>query len=85
MLAEHGIDQVAVAVDRSIEKAPASADLQICFVHVPGAPSSPALAVAATPKFVDQHGRQLCLPVPHCLVAEHEAAQEQHLGQVPQG
>jgi hypothetical protein len=37
MLAEHGVNKVAIPADRPIKEAPASLDLQVSFVHVPGA------------------------------------------------
>src|SRR3954471_2722327 len=43
------------------------------------------LAAPAPPQLPGQGGGELRLPLPHRLVAEHEAADEEHLGQVPQG
>ena len=43
------------------------------------------LAVPASPEFAGQGRRELGVPVPHRLVAEHEAAVEEHLAEVAQG
>src|SRR5215213_3104541 len=45
VLAEHGVDQVAVPVDGPIQIRPSAADLQICLVDVPVPATGTALAV----------------------------------------
>src|SRR5690242_10199905 len=51
------------------------------LVHVPAAAD---LALAAAPEILGQHWGELGLPLAHRLVAEHEAADQEHLGQVAQ-
>ena len=48
-------------------------------------PAPARLAAPAPPQLLGQGGGELRLPRAHRLVAEHEAADEEHLGQVPQG
>ena len=80
-LTEIDIDQVAVTIDRPVEIAPLTGDFDVGLVDVP-APAGfagPALAQA----FGDQR-RQLGLPIPHRLVGEHEAPDQEHLRQLTQ-
>src|SRR5512132_2449546 len=82
VLAEHHIHQRAGAVDGSIEIAPATLDLEVGLIHVP-APAR--LAAPALPQVLGQGGGELRFPLTHRLVAEHDAADEEHFGQVAQG
>src|SRR3712207_1662204 len=72
-------------VDRPVEIARAAPPLQIRLVHVPVPATGAALAVPPPAEFAGQDRRELRLPVPHGLVAEHDAAEEEHLAEVPQG
>jgi hypothetical protein len=80
MLAEHGVNKVAIPADRPIQEAPASLDLQVSFIHVPGAAREAILAAPALLQFVGPHRCELGLPVADRLMAEHHAGQEEHLG-----
>jgi hypothetical protein len=51
---------------------------------VPGAPFDPALAATAVPAFGRQDGGQLCRPLSNGLVAEDDAALEDHLAELLQ-
>jgi len=51
---------------------------------VPGAPFGPALAATAVPAFGRQDGGQLCRPLSNGLVAEDDAALEDHLAELLQ-
>src|SRR5919202_227145 len=79
VLAEHGVDQVAVAVDRTIQIAPAAPHFQIRLIHKPGTASGSALAAAALPEFSGQDRGELRLPLTDRFVAEDNAAKEEHL------
>src|SRR5687768_16105253 len=82
VLAEHHVHQRAGAVDGTIEIAPAALDLDVGLVDVP----APACLTAPAPPQVLGQGRgELRFPLAHRLMAEHEAADEEHLGQVTQG
>jgi len=85
VLAQHGVDQVTVPVDRPIQVAPASPDLQVGLVNVPGATAGAALPAPALPQFIRQRRCEPGFPVADRLVAEHDATKEEHLGQVAQG
>src|SRR3954454_19010448 len=80
-LAQVNIDQVAVAVDRPVEIAPLPSDLDVGFIDVPAAADLAGPPLAQT---LGEPRRQLGLPVPHRLVGEHEAADQEHLCQIPQ-
>lgn len=84
VLAEHGIDQVAVTVDRTIQIAPAAPQFQIRLIDIPRAPSGPALSTAALPEFSGQDGSDLRLPLADGFVAEDDAALQEHLAEVLQ-
>src|SRR4028118_1159529 len=85
VLAQHGVDQVAVPVDGAVEVTPAAPDLQVSLVHEPGATAGTPLPTATPPKFLGKDGRELRLPLAYRLVAEHDAALEEHLAEVAQG
>jgi hypothetical protein len=51
---------------------------------VPGAPFGSALAATAVPAFGRQDGGQLCRPLSNGLVAEDDAALEDHLAELLQ-
>src|SRR3954452_18077490 len=85
VLAQHGVHEMAVAVDGPIQVGPPATNLQVRLIHVPAAAAGTALATAALAEFVGQCRRELRLPLAEGLVAEHDAAEEEHLGQVAQG
>ena len=85
MLAQHGVDQVAVPIDRSIQVAPAAADLQIRLIDVPPGAAAAPPAMPALAQLVAHDRQQLCLPVTNSLVADLDPAQGQDLAQVAQG
>ena len=81
VLAEHHVDQRAVAVDGAIEIAPMPVHLDVRLVNVPALPDPTASATAQT---FSQYGRELGFPVADRLVTEHDAADQEHLRQVAQ-
>jgi hypothetical protein len=85
VLAEHGVDEIAVAVDGPIEIGPAAADLQVRLVHVPAATAGTAPAVPALTKVVGKKWCELRLPRADGLVTEDDPADEEHLAEVAQG
>jgi hypothetical protein len=82
MLAEHHVDQRARAIDGTVEITPLPVDLDIGLVDVP-APA--CLATSASPQIFRQHWRELGFPVANRFVTEHDAADQEHLGQITQG
>src|SRR4051812_9078406 len=82
VLAEHGVDQIAVAVDGTVDIAPAAPDFQVGFVHVPGASSGAALPPTTLPEFCDQDRREFRFPFADGLVTEDDAALQEHLAEV---
>ena len=72
VLAQHGVDEIAVAVDRPVQIGPAAADFQVGLVHVPVPAAAAALAVPALAKLVGQQRRELRLPLPNGLVADND-------------
>jgi hypothetical protein len=51
VFAQHGVSQVAVAIDDAVEITQVAADFQIGLVNVPRAPSGSALAATSLPEF----------------------------------
>jgi hypothetical protein len=81
MFAEHYVDQGAIAIDRAIQIHPASVHPDIRLVDVP----TPAyFALSSPPEILGQCRRELRLPIANGLVAEHKAADQEHLGQITQ-
>src|SRR4051812_8844730 len=85
MLAEHRVNEIAVSVDGSIQVSPPATNLQVGLVHVPAAAAGTALAMPALAEFVGEQRCKLRLPLADGLVAKHDAAEEEHLGQVAPG
>src|SRR6188474_969049 len=59
---------VAVHFDESLIHVPASADV----------------AASTATEFLSQSRREFRLPIPHRLMAEHDAADQKHLGEIAQ-
>jgi hypothetical protein len=76
VLAEHHVDQRARAIDGPIEITPVPLDLDVGLVNVP---ASARFAASASPQAVSQRRRELGFPVANRLVAEHDAADQEHL------
>ena len=79
MLAEHGIQKIAVSVDGAVQIAPAAADFDVRFVQVPGAPRLPA---TSGPETITDHGRKAELPCPDCFIADLESPLEEEFSHV---
>src|ERR1700722_2179085 len=71
-----------VGADGTIEITPVSLNLDIGLVHIPTAPH---LAASASPQIFSHRRCELGFPVANRLVAEHDAADQEHLGQITQG
>src|SRR5215217_3391396 len=84
MLGEHGINQIAIAVDRTVEIAPVAANLQIRLIDVPRPASSASPTTTPWSQLIGQNGREFRFPVADGLVAEDDAALEEHLAEVVQ-
>lgn len=85
VLAQHGVNKVAVAVDRPVRRFPATANPQIGLVSVPVPTTETALAVPASAEFAGQHRRELRLQASDGVVAGDDSEQEKHPRQVMQG
>jgi len=73
---------LAVAVDGPVQIGPAAPHLDVCLIDVPVPAVGATPAVPTPAKLVGQHRGELRLPLADGLVAEHQAADEEHLGQV---
>src|ERR1700722_15226017 len=82
VLAEHHVDQRAGAIDGTVEITPVSLNLDVCLINVP---APPHLAASASPQIFSHRRCELGFPVANRLVAEHDAADQEHLGQITQG
>src|SRR5271166_4720916 len=81
MLAQHHVDQGAVAINRAIQIPPAAVHPDIGFVDIP---ATAYAAFASAAQILCQCRRELCLPITDGLMAENKTADEEHLGQIPQ-
>ncbi len=82
VLAEHGVDQVSVPIDRPVEVDPAATDLQVGLVNIPAAPAAAPRAVPALAERVAHDRQQLRLPIANGLMAHLDPAQRHDLAQV---
>src|ERR1700730_16252624 len=62
VLAQHGVDQVSVPVDRPIKVTPLAPDLQICLVDIPADARSAPHSVPALTQRLAHDRQQLGLP-----------------------
>src|SRR3984885_13307953 len=81
MLAQHDVNQGAVAINRPIQIPPSAPHPDIRLINVP-AWANPAFA--SPTQVLGKRRRQLCLPIAHRFIAEDEPAGQEHLGQIPQ-
>ena len=82
VLAEHGIDQVPVPVDRPAEVGPATTDLQVGLVGIPTDAGTTPRAVPALSKRVARDRRKLRFPVANGFMVNFNAAHPHDLAQV---
>ena len=80
-LAQVDVDQVAVAIDRPVQVLPLARNFDVRFIDIP-APAGFALAPLA--QGIGEQRRQSGFPVADRFMAEHQAAQKQDLGEIPQ-
>jgi FkbM family methyltransferase len=81
VFAEHHVDQRAAAVNGAIKIAPVPVDFDVGLVDVPAAAR---LAASATAQTFSQCGREFGFPVANRLMAEYDAADQEHLWKVAQ-
>jgi hypothetical protein len=80
-LTQHGVNEMAIVIDRTIQIAPFSVDFDVRLIHVPGFPRLP-------PSFHPQLARykwsKSRFPFSNCFMSTHEAPLQKHFGQIPQ-
>src|SRR5580692_2051905 len=81
VLAEHHIDQRPRAIDGTVEITPMPVNLDVGLVDVP---ALACLAAPASPQTFSQCRCELGFPVANRLVAEYDAADQEHLRQITQ-
>jgi hypothetical protein len=81
VLAQHDVDQGAITIDRAVEIFSTAVRPDVRLVDVPAPPN---FALSSLSEILAQCRRELGFPVANRLVAEHEAADQEHLGQIPQ-
>jgi hypothetical protein len=72
-LAQHGVDQVSVPIDGSIQIGPFAPDLEVSLVGVPAGTRATPLPMPAFAEFLTHDRQQLRFPVPDGLVAHIDA------------
>lgn len=82
VLAQHGVNKVAVAVDGLARRCP-DREPSIGLVSVPVPATESALAVPA--EFAGQHQRERCLQASDGVVAGDDSELEEHPRQIMQG
>ncbi len=81
LLSQHGIDQVALPVNRAVEVLPLPSDADVGFVDVPG---TTGLSLALGAKVVGHKRREVGFPLAHGFMGEHKAALQEHVGEIAQ-
>jgi hypothetical protein len=64
-------------------RSPATPDLEVYLVDESGAADSSSHRAVAPPEVMGQDRREVGLLLSHRLMAEHDAALEEYLGQIP--
>jgi hypothetical protein len=81
LLAQHGIHQIAIVIDRPIKVAPLSVNLDVGFIHVP---RSPRLTSSFDPQLLCHQGSKTSFPVSNGLMGKHKTPLQEHLSNIPQ-
>jgi len=81
LLAQPDVDKGARTIDGTIKIAPSTVHLDVCLVNVPALADPPC---TAPPEVIDEGRRQLRLPIANRLIAEFDAPDQEHLGQIAQ-
>jgi len=81
VLAEHDVDQGAISIDRAVEVLPLAVHTNVRLVDIP---TTTDFAPSASPEILRQCGRELGLPIADRLIAEYDAADQEHLDEIPQ-
>ncbi len=79
LLTQHGVNQIAVAIDGPVEVLPHAFD---CDVRLVGMPGSAGVPVALHSPVMCQQRSTACFPLTDSLVRKREAAFEEHVGEV---
>ncbi len=78
---QHHVDEGAIAIDCAVEILPAAVHPDVRLVDVP---ATAYFALPSPPEILRQCRRELCLPIANGLIAEREATDQEHLGQISQ-
>jgi hypothetical protein len=79
LLAEHGVNQVAIPIDGAIEVAPFPFDVHIGFVDILG---PPCLSSALGTQLIGHERGKALFPLSDGLTREHKATFQKHFSQV---
>jgi hypothetical protein len=79
LLTEHGINQVAILINGSIQIAPLSLDPHIGFIHMPGASY---LTTSFCAQVIGDEGSEPLLPISNRLMSEGKTTFQEYLGKV---
>jgi hypothetical protein len=82
VLTQHHVNQGASAIDRAIQISPTTTHANVCLVDVP---ASADFAFSSPTQVLSQCWGEFGFPITDGLIAEDEPADQEHLGQVPQG
>src|SRR6266568_4803127 len=80
-LAQHGINQIAIAINSTIQIAPCSMYFDIRLIHVPG---GSGLSASLGTQLLCQKRSKTSLPVANCLMGEDPTTLQEHLGKIAQ-
>ena len=81
---QHRVNQVPVAIDRPIQVAPLTVDLQVGLIGIPALARPATGAVTPLTQRLAHHRRQLRLPLSNALMADSEPTQQHDLAEIPE-
>jgi hypothetical protein len=79
LLAEHGVNQIAILINGTIQVAPLSLDSSISLINVPG---GPCLSATPHPQLISYQGSKSGFPVAQRLMRKHKTAFQEDLGKI---
>src|SRR5690242_10265505 len=71
LLAQHGINEIAIAINSMIQIAPCSMHFDIRLIHVPGGSS---LSASPGTQLLCQKQSKTGFPISHCFMGKHKAS-----------
>jgi hypothetical protein len=81
LLAQHGIHQIAILIDRPIQITPPPMHFEVGFIDIPGCPG---LSTSLGSQLIRSQRSETCLRVSDGFMGERKTSRQKHLSHVTQ-